>query len=586
MSPEPYILLDDQVNGTVRHYTEPVEIIRVNNPDDIQDAFGRLEAHQRQGYYLAGYIAYETGLWLEPKLRPLLACHKQILLEFGVFENAKNNPSPEIFDTRVSDPRIRLCPCWSAADYMARFEQVQAYIRAGDVYQINLTFPMKGYYTGTARAVYDGLRCRQPGAFGAIVSLSDHQIVSFSPELFFKTNGPLINTRPMKGTARRLLNPNADKAQANALKSDAKNRAENLMIVDLLRNDLSRIARTGSVSVPKLFALETYPTLHQMTSHIQANLRDDIKIMDLFKALFPCGSVTGAPKIRAMEIIHELEGKPRGAYCGAVGYIDPGGDSCFSVAIRTLTLRDNMVAYNIGGGIVSDSDGADEYVECLLKSEIISPPHTIRRPSLIETFRWTADKGVIRRERHLARLSRSAKALDYPLDVDEIIAKLKTLEGETDLHVRLDLSPDGSVCLQATQFKPLAEPLKLSVSRHSLSRDIQEINYKVSHRDFYDGERSRVAILNGCDELVFFNARGELCEGSFTSLFIERDGRLLTPSLSCGLLPGILREELVSTGKAAETVLRPDDLGTANAVYVGNSLRGLMRADLISLTPV
>lgn len=372
MTPQcPFALIDDSLSGRTRLYRDPEYLIRADQPDAVASAFRRMEEARRAGLTLAGYASYELGYLLEPRLTSLLPAERRVpLLCFGAFRDA------EMFDPALiaGDGDISsLVPDWSFEDYAPRFAQVLDHISAGNVYQINLTFPMRGHIAGDPLALYRTLRLRQPVAHGGVVALGEETILSLSPELFFEVRSGRITARPMKGTARRGADPASDREAALTLAVDEKQRAENLMIVDLLRNDLSRISRIGSVHVPKLFEVETYPTLHQMTSTVMAELQPDLDLSELFAGLFPCGSVTGAPKIRAMEIIREIEAAPRGVYCGAVGWIAPSGDMSFNVAIRTLTcFADGVAVLNVGSGIVADSTARAEYEECLLKSRFLN----------------------------------------------------------------------------------------------------------------------------------------------------------------------------------------------------------------------
>lgn len=578
METQPYILLDDQLAGQARLYQDPVEIISAYHADELLTAMAEIQARLDRGLHVAGYFAYEAGFALEAKLAPKLENSAAPLLLMGVFEKWSEE-YPDIPCEAV--PRLDLKPDWSEADYQERFKKVIAYIQAGDVYQINLTFPLRSNFSGSALCLYDTLRARQPVRYGGVISLNTGpEIVTFSPELFFDKKGTNISMRPMKGTVKRLRDPEADKALKEAMRHDAKSQAENLMIVDLLRNDLSRLAERASVRVPHLFSLETYPTLHQMTSTVTARLDDKVEVADLFKSLFPCGSVTGAPKIRAMEIIHELEGGPRGPYCGAIGFMDPDGTACFNVAIRTAMIENGQLRYHVGSGVVLDSQGKDEYDECLLKAKVLSDI-----PSLVETFRWEPDKGIIRKKHHFARLAASARTLGYQYDELGFQTALNKISGDTPLKCRLILSENGTISTEFEELVDLTTPVKLSLSKHPLSLGVQEYRHKVLARDFYDGERARLADRTGCTEVIFLNPEDQLCEGSFTSLFIRKDGRLLTPALSCGLLPGVLRAALIETGEAQQAILTTDDLKAADEVLVGNSLRGLMSAEFIDFDP-
>jgi para-aminobenzoate synthetase component I len=366
-----YAIIEDQRARRVLAFHAPRRCVVADGPADVPEAFAAMEEARRGGFWLAGYAAYELGYVLEPRLRPLMPEPRDgPLLCFGVFD--------EPFGSDWSAPagaraHVELVPLWSASDYRRRFERVIEYIRAGDVYQINLTFPMHGTFDGDPLALYARLRGRQPVAIGGVFALGAQTIVCCSPELFFETEGRIARVRPMKGTERRGSLPHEDMWRARLLSTEEKGRAENLMIVDLLRNDLGRLAEIGSVKVTDLFTVAAYPTLHQMTSGIEARLRDDVTLYDLFRSLFPCGSVTGAPKIRAMEIICELEAAPRGAYCGALGYVTPRGDARFSVGIRTLTIGANGAAtLNVGSAVVADSGAEAEYDECLLKASFLT----------------------------------------------------------------------------------------------------------------------------------------------------------------------------------------------------------------------
>jgi len=578
----PYILLDDQITSRIRLYQNPVETISVTRPKNVDAGFRKLIKFHQQGYHIAGNFSYELGYILEPSLRSKLPRQRNVpLMSFGVFKGFDTAESALL--TPSNDLELSLTLDWSEADYTKRFERVKAYIEAGDSYQINLTFPMYGKTEASALDIYKCLRAGQPGQYGGVASLGGPDIISLSPELFFSKIGQSIVMRPMKGTQKRLPDTIKDKAAAESLKSDRKNTSENLMIVDLLRNDLSRISEPGSVDVPELFALETYPTLHQMISIIQAKLKPEINLETIIRNLFPSGSITGAPKIRSMEIIRDLEKTPRGAYCGSLGYLDPNGDACFNVGIRTLTLSDNQLTYNVGSGVVMDSTASDEYAECLLKAKVILGE---TRPQLIETLRWTPTRKFVRRDLHLQRLERSAHALGYHFDKESIVQALKdsVKTKGTPQRVRLTLSEDGALHIEISDYVAPDRPWKISLSKNPLTQDIQNTHHKTTDREFYEREQRRLQDRTGCDEVLFFNAAEQLCEGSFTSVFVEKDGQLKTPALSCGLLPGVFRQSLIQSGKAVEAILTLEDLKTADLLFIGNSLRGLIKAEIISYT--
>ncbi len=352
-------------------FNDPLQIIRADSPDEVTPALHAMEAAQENGHWLAGAASYELGYMFSRKLRDLMPATRDIpLLQFGVFGAPQIGQTISGTGATLSAPM----PTWTLAHYTTAFETLKNYIAAGDIYQANLTFALTCKRTGSLDALYAALHTKQSVPHGALVDLGGPALLSRSPELFFSIDAKRnIKAQPMKGTAPRGDTPAQDTALIKWLQTSEKNRAENLMIVDLLRNDMSRISEIGSVKVPSLFAIETYATLHQMTSSITSKLRENVTLTEILEALFPCGSITGAPKIRAMQIIRELEPDPRGGYCGSIGWIAPNGAMSFNVAIRTLTcFDDNTVRLNVGGGIVHDSDAADEYTEALLKAQYAS----------------------------------------------------------------------------------------------------------------------------------------------------------------------------------------------------------------------
>lgn len=375
MAHAPYVLFRDDTTGTVTAFTEPEEIIVADEPEAFFAALTRMEELRRAGKYLAGYMSYEAGFLFEPKLTEFAAERRNVpFLNFGVFSAPQPNEgrfsrpaSVPQADAFLSDP----VPAWTLEEYCQRFERLHGHLSRGDCYQGNLTMPVTARWNGDPLTAFWSLIERQPVKYGALVDLGGPILLSRSPELFFAVDAQgFIETHPMKGTTPRGANAQEDRAIIAAMLEDEKTLAENRMIVDLLRNDISRITEVGSLDVPRLFDIETYPTVHQMVSHVRAKLLPDMTVEDIFAALFPCGSVTGAPKMWAMKILRALEETPRDAYCGAIGFMSPDGEMRFSVAIRTLTLFDDgRAVFNVGGGIVFDSDAEAEYDECLLKSK-------------------------------------------------------------------------------------------------------------------------------------------------------------------------------------------------------------------------
>ncbi|MFL9961678.1 bifunctional anthranilate synthase component I family protein/class IV aminotransferase [Paraburkholderia sediminicola] len=517
------------------------------------------------------------------------------------------------------------------AQFNAAIDAIHAALRAGDSYQVNYTYRLNFDVFGSPTAFYRRLRARQPVPFGALIALpGDNWVLSCSPELFVEKQGEKLRARPMKGTAPRSDDPVADRRTAEFLGSDPKNRAENVMIVDLLRNDLSRVAQTGSVKVPTLFAVEPYASVWQMTSTVEAALRPGTSFVGILRALFPCGSITGAPKHRTMQLIDELESTPRGLYTGAIGWLDgssdaaradaedtsadaaggprppaattthnesPCGDFCLSVAIRTLTLKrsaqtgDLKGEMGIGAGIVLDSVAADEYAECNLKARFL----TGAEPGfeLFETMYATQEEGVRHLARHLERLSSSASTLGFRLDdIDsiraQIAAKCATLPAHSPHRMRLVLSKDGTVQIIAAVLAPLADStvgVLLGPDQAFPATEAGDplLRHKTTRRAHFD-RGWRDAEAKGAFDTLFFNERGELTEGGRSNVFVKLAGRWWTPPLASGVLPGVMRSVLLEAApdlQAAEKVLTQADVLNAEALLICNALRGALPARIV-----
>jgi len=602
MTATPFILLDDSLTpsgqtlqGTSLLFDAPERIVVAYEPGEVEACLDAVTQGLARGLHAAGFFSYELGYCLEPRLQALLPKERrQPLLWIGLFRAPRRlddaatrawlDANGAVQPSAISDLKLS----WTREQYGRAFAAVEDYIAAGDVYQINLTLKYLFAFTGDPVALYAALRRKQRVEYGALIRASDFHVLSLSPELFFRREGRHMSTRPMKGTAPRGRTPREDARLRTWLAMDEKQRAENLMIVDLLRNDLGRVAKIGSVEVTDLFTVETYRTVHQMTSGITAELRGDMGLKDMLHALFPCGSVTGAPKVRAMEIIRDLEGSPRGVYTGAIGHIAPNGDCQFNVAIRTIMLNGGRGEMGIGSGVVADSKVDAEFEECLLKAQFLTD--TDISFQLIETMRWERDSGFYLLERHLARLQSSAAHFGYPFDREAVLAALAAevegLGGDVQM-VRLLLAEDGSLTVTSTKIELPAKGTvwKFVVSDSRVDEKDPLFFHKTTRRQFYDREMERQKALTRCDEVIFLNKKGELTEGTRTSLFIEQDGRLFTPALTCGLLPGTLREELIDLPRAAasEAVLTLADLASADRIYLGNSVRGLIRAEPLGL---
>ena len=583
----PGLILEDAAGEALRIFVAPKAVLRADRLEEVEPLLAAIDAARQAGNFVAGYLSYEAGYAFEPRLAGLLHSPRP-LAWFGLFEPPEEirGPAAAALLSGLQAGRAYagpLTPEWDEAAYTARFDHVKALIAAGEFYQANLSFRARFAFQGDPLALYAGLRQTAGARYGAYLDDGTRQILSLSPELFFDLAADgTITAKPMKGTAARGADTAADLLAREGLRESVKNRAENLMIVDLLRNDLGRVAQIGSVAVPELFAVETYPTLHQMVSTVTAKLKPQIGAAEILRALFPCGSITGAPKIRAMQVLAQLEASPRGAYCGAVGYFSPDGAARFNVAIRTLTISGARGELGIGGGLVQDSVAAEEYAEALLKARYFT---VARRPlELIETLRWSKAEGFVRLERHLERMARSAAALGLSFDqtrardvLDEATFALARPEQDAIAHrLRLTLDEAAEIGCTTARLGPAKEKWVCTISPRRLqSRDLLA-RHKIDWREQYDGEHAR--LCPPFDEVVFLNETGAVVEGSRTNIFVEREGILMTPPLSAGCLPGILREELLAGGHCREAPLTAADL--AGGFFAGNSLRGLIAAEL------
>ena len=592
---EPFILLDDARPAgasAARLYRGAKEIVVARRAAEVAPALERIDALRREGLDLVGYLGYEAGLALEERLSPLADARTGAmgpLVWFGAFEGHEPIAAADVpaWLNAHAQPGIAqfgpLEPQLSPGGYAAAFTALQEAIAAGDIYQANLTFPLTAAFRGDPLALYAAMRPAAEAGYGGVVFDGTHWLLSCSPELFFAERDGAALVKPMKGTRPRGQNQAEDAALAAELAASEKDRAENLMIVDLLRNDLSRVAEAGSVRVEKPFAVETYPTLHTMTTTVRARLQPGKGAVDMVRALFPCGSITGAPKIRAMELIDEVERDARGAYCGAIGRIDAAGDAAFNVAIRTLRLTPGengrgRAVMGVGGAIVADSAPLNEWRECLIKGGFVR----LRSggADLIETMRFTPEDGAPLLELHLERIKASAEELGYAFDRHAVRNAIQALCFEADAPARLRLvtARSGAYSLELGPLPvPADQPLRCAVLPLPVDPGDWRLRHKSSDRGFYEAGLAAAKAV-GADEALFIRDDGLLTEGCFTSLFLERDGRLLTPPARLGLLPGVLRRSLIEAGRAVEAELSLADL--EQGFLIGNALRGLIPAVL------
>ena len=554
-------------------FENPSEILSAFSLDEVKKSLDILDERSREGRALAGFINYEAAPAFDAahKIKAPSACLP--LLWFGVYNTFRKFE----FSGGSIQKIPEITPELDKGSYLDSVGNVKKYIYEGDIYQANLTYRMHGKMSSGAEELFLSLFNKHPAPYSAFVNAGEFKIVSNSPELFIETGAGTIKSIPMKGTARRSPFPEEDAELARALSIDPKNNAENLMITDMVRNDLGRICVPGTVKTGPLFHVDTYATLHQMISTVRGQLREDLSLYEIFKAVFPAASITGAPKIRAMEIIEELEKSPRGIYTGTIGCIMPGRtESCFNVAIRTLVVHGSDCELGVGGGIVADSEPASEWEESLLKSRFLfnagEPDFRVLETMLLEngTFVFL--------DEHIRRAGKSQLYFGRGYEESLVREKLRSFaegQGRGLFRVRMLLEPDGGVELQHQELKSASWPsrgLKIKISDERTSSRNIFLYHKTSNRLFYDNEFA-AALAEGFDEVIFLNENDEITEGAISNIFILKDSMWYTPELRCGLLPGIWREKMIAELSAVETKISLSDLKNAEKIILGNSVR-------------
>jgi para-aminobenzoate synthetase/4-amino-4-deoxychorismate lyase len=553
-------------------FDAPLQTLVAHTPDEVRPLLAQVDRLARAGRWCVGYVRYEAApafdaaLTVKPADGPLAW--------FGVYERALDWPADAVSAPAVASWQ----PSLTREDFNRAMDRIHDAIGAGDLYQINYTAPLNGSLQGPSRALFDALQRAQPGGYAAYIDNGIEQVLSVSPELFFDWRGDHILARPMKGTAPRGADAEQDAQQVAQLRASPKERAENVMIVDLLRNDLSRLAEPHSVRVPELFRVEALPTVFQMSSDVTAAPQAGTTLEDVFAALFPCGSVTGAPKVQAMRLIHALEPQPRGLYCGAIGVVRPGRHATFNVAIRTVTVKDGVARCGIGSGITYDATPEGEWQEWRNKRAFLE--RASQPFELLETLRLQ-DGVLFDAPRHLARLARAAQHFAYTCPAATLEAALAAQAARHPhglWRVRLRLDADGAV--QAESFSMQAPPARVRVRLADAPFEAagsEFVRYKTTRRAHYDA----VAPTDpGIFDTLLWNARGELTESTRCNVAVQLDGRWRTPPLHCGLLDGVARARYLADGRIEEGVVRVEDLVNAQGLALFNSLRGWMDAEL------
>lgn len=573
-------------------FINPVHTVCCNSAKDIESCFDRIEQYSREGYYAAGYFSYELGYHIEKKFDHLSRTTTKPLFTVGIYEK------PITF-TDLNIPQKNTGRSYwlhsirrseTKQEYIRKFNAIKHYIAEGDVYQINYCFKLYFDCFGNYGSLFADLLTKQSVAYAAYFKDNKQHIISLSPEMYFHAHDQTLTLKPMKGTLLKTSDRAQDFKRLKQFQQSEKNQAENLMIVDLIRNDASKISQLNSVHVPHLFSVEEYDTLYQMTSTIGSTLKKNVSLLNYFKALFPSGSVTGAPKIRAMEIIRELENSPRGVYTGTMGFIAPHKKiMSFNIPIRTLMLdtKNHTGEMGIGSGIVYDSNPVSEFEECLGKARFLT--RLEKKHSLIETILLQKNTHYFLLDQHLERLQQSADFFNIPCNT----VKLKRILHETarksdrkkQYKVRVLLSHKGifSVKTSILVSNPTKQEEVAVCAISGLKTDHNDIflQHKTTHRTLYDQEFRKYQ-KKGYADVLFFNTKGELTEGAISNVIIEKDGIFYTPPIECGILPGIYRDFLLNKDqkKYTEKKLARKDIDTADAIYICNSVRKMQRIQI------
>jgi len=582
--------------GRWLHFQYPEKVLQIEQIEDVLPAIAEAE---RSGLYAAGFISYEAAPAFDSALKTH-AVDGFPLLMLGLFK------APDVLEDIKEVPGAdfeigTLKPSVTKSDFKMAIGEIKERIAEGATYQVNYTHRLNAEFEGDAWAFFYELVQGQKTEHAAYIETEDFAICSASPELFFSLSNGTITSRPMKGTAKRGLTLSNDWKQAEALQASEKDRAENIMIVDMIRNDIGRVAEAGSVETVSTYDVEKYPTVWQMTSTVRGELAPEIsnnedritKIERIMKSLFPCASITGAPKAKTMEIIQSLEHtscglpSPRKIYTGSIGFISPQGEASFNVAIRTALIQNGQLEFGVGGGIVWDSDAESEYEETLTKARVLTQP----RPDfqLLETMLWEPESGIYLLNEHMQRLGKSAAYFDIPLDMHAVFQCLQNF-GDERLRVRLLVSRDGNsevqtFALEGRACSPSAPrtarrsvpTLRAAISKTPVNSQNVFLYHKTTHRDVYEHAK---AAFPDHDEVILWNEKGEVTEGTFTNVVISKDGKKITPPVDCGLLGGTFREYLLKSEEIVEGIVTLDDLKAADEVWLVNSVRKWQNAVL------
>ena len=555
------------------YFCNPCKILETYNIDEVERLL--IEASE-SGLYAAGFISYEASSAFDSAFINKKD-FKLPLLSIGLYKD--KIIYDELPNFKKKNYKVgKLIPSVSKNTFLNKIKKIKSNIEAGNTYQVNYSYRLNGTFTGDTYEFFKYLINNQNASYASYISTNNWSICSASPELFFSLKSNILTTKPMKGTAKRGKNLEEDILESNLLKNSKKNQAENIMIVDMLRNDIGKVAKKGSVETLKTFELEKYPTLWQMTSTIKGYVSHKVPI--IMKALFPCASITGAPKIKTMEIIENIENSPREIYTGTVGYITPCGDALFNVAIRTALInkKNKSISYGVGSGIVWDSIGEDEYEETQIKANILlSKRYNF---DLIETMLWKPGTGVKLLKYHIKRMKSSADFFDLEFSEKNALNLINSVSSSSLLKLRLLLKQNGLLILEKYPFVNISKNkiLKIKLSLNKTHSSNLFLRHKTSIRDAYDNARKNI---NDCDDVLLWNENDEVTEGTIYNIAIFKNNKWLTPSLDSGLLNGVMRQSMIESGKLEECKITISDLKKANEIKLFNSVQGSKKAILI-----
>ncbi len=559
-------------------FENPVKLLHVDETDEITSVLEQLDTNIEAGKYIAGFFSYEASSGMHASL-PCKDLKSFPKLYFGVFDDYRK---VETLQEKPEEYQIGLWQASQKQDYYDKnIQKIKSYIAAGDTYQVNYTMPLSANFSGSARSLFCDLVKNQQAAYAAYVEFGDYSICSVSPELFFKLNGEELFCKPMKGTAPRGKTLIDDLSKQEYLRQSEKERAENLMIVDMVRNDMGKICESGSVEVTNLYNTERYPTLWQMTSDVKG--LTTATFSEIVKALFPCASITGAPKTSTMKIIKELERTPRNIYTGSIGYFGPGRKAQFNVAIRTVLIdkQKEQAEFGVGGGIVWDSVDKNEYEECRIKAKVLTQKSIDFQ--LLETMLWEKEKGFFLLDYHLKRICASAEYFLFSYKKNNISEDLNQIifDNKNNFKVRLLLSKEGKINIEKILLNNnLKNVLKVGFAKEAVNKEDIFLYHKTTRRNVYNKAIAQ-AKKERLDDILLWNEKGELTESTISNLVVKKNGKYLTPPIECGLLNGSFRQFLIDKGKIEEEVILKKDLHNFNEIYLINSVRKWQKVGLV-----